>query len=249
MSRTTTRIFLAALAVASHGLAQQADSGSATPVNVVPQQPARAVLPGEAGSTVDKRAYGVIPNYRTAELDAPFIALTNKQKLTIGFKDSTDWPPYITGGLFAGISQLNNSNPSFGQGLKGYAKRYAASVADQDIGNMMTESIMPILLHEDPRFFRKAHGSVKSRIFYAASRVVVTKGNSGNWQFNAAEFLGNGVVASIGNIYYPDDKGFSATMQRMFTQIATDAISQVAKEFWPDLKRIVTRKRGDSQTD
>jgi hypothetical protein len=26
-------------------------------------------------------------------------------------------------------------------------------------------------------------------------------------------------------------------MQRMFTQIGTDAISQVLKEFWPDVKR------------
>ena len=26
-------------------------------------------------------------------------------------------------------------------------------------------------------------------------------------------------------------------MQRMFTQIGTDAVSQVLKEFWPDVKR------------
>jgi hypothetical protein len=26
-------------------------------------------------------------------------------------------------------------------------------------------------------------------------------------------------------------------MQRMFTQIGTDSLSQVLKEFWPDIKR------------
>src|SRR5271165_2561292 len=30
----------------------------------------------------DKRAYGVLPNYRTAEASSPFKALTTKQKLT-----------------------------------------------------------------------------------------------------------------------------------------------------------------------
>ena len=151
---------------------------------------------------------------------------------------------YILAAGFAGLSQINNSNPSFGQGSEGYAKRYLASVADQDIGNFMTEAIMPSLFHQDPRYFRKGHGSVGGRILYAASRVIVTKGDSGNWQFNASEFVGNGIVAAIGNAYYPDAKGFDPTMQRMFTQIGTDAVSQVLKEFWPDVKKHLIHKRG-----
>jgi hypothetical protein len=51
-------------------------------------------------------------------------------------------------------------------------------------------------------------------------------------------------VASLGNAYYPDAKGFDPTMQRMFTQIGTDALSQVLKEFWPDVKNHFARKRG-----
>jgi hypothetical protein len=200
------------------------------------------VIPGEAGSTIDKRAYGVLPNYRTAEEDAPYAPLTTKQKFTIARKDTFDWPSYILAAGFAGISQLNNSNPSYHQGAEGYAKRYLASIADQDIGNFMTEATMPTLFHQDPRYFRKGHGSVGGRILYAASRVVVGRGDSGNWQFNASEFIGNGAVAALGNLYYPDAKGFDATMQRMFTQIGTDAVSQVMKEFWPDVKHHFSHK-------
>ena len=101
---------------------------------------------------------------------------------------------------------------------------------------------MPSLLHEDPRYFRRGRGSVRSRLFYAASRVVVTKTDSGLRTFNFAEVLGNGTVAAIGNTYYPDEQGFSPTMQRMATQIGTDAISQVLKEFWPDVKRKLGKK-------
>jgi hypothetical protein len=203
---------------------------------------AQGVIPGEAGSTIDKRAYGVLPNYRTGDLDAPYAPLTTKQKYTIARKDTLDWPSYILASAFAGLSQLDNSNPSFGQGLKGYGRRYVSSVADQDIGNFMTEAIMPSLLHQDPRYFRKGHGSFGGRIAYAASRVVISKNDAGKWGFNTSEFLGNGMVAALGNAYYPDAVGFDATMQRMFTQIGTDAISQVMKEFWPDVKHHFSKK-------
>ena len=101
----------------------------------------------------------------------------------------------------------------------------------------MTEAIFPSLLHQDPRYFRKVNGPVKSRLLYASTRILVTRTDSGKWWFNASEFIGNGTVASIGNWYYPDARGFGPTMQRMFTQIGTDTISNVLKEFWPDIKR------------
>jgi len=201
-------------------------------------QPVAETVPLAGADTVtDKRAFGVLPNYRTAEADAPWSPITAKQKFTIAKKDTLDGPSYLMAGFFSGISQLNNSNPSFGQGVKGYARRYASSLADQSIGNFMTEGILPSAFHQDPRYFRKGHGSVMSRILYAASRSAVAKTDSGRWTFNASEFLGNGIVASIGNAYYPDDVGFKPTMQRMFTQIGTDSLSQVLKEFWPDVKR------------
>jgi hypothetical protein len=191
----------------------------------------------QPGVVQDKRAFGVLPNYRTADGTVPYMPISWKLKFKIAEKDTFDWPSYILGGAFAGISQLTNSNPSFGQGFEGYAKRYAANTADQDLGNFMTEAIMPTLLHEDPRYFRKVHGSIKSRTFYAVTRVLITKTDSGGTSFNYAEWLGNGSVAALGNLYYPDDRGFSATMQRTGTQVGTDAISQVLKEFWPDIKR------------
>jgi hypothetical protein len=213
-------------------------TASAAPAAVEPADPkAEVPVPGQPGEVQDKRVFGVLPNYRTADGTLPFSPITTQQKFHIAIKDTFDYPSYILAGGFAAISQLNNSNPSFGQGIAGYAKRYGASVADQDLGNFMTEAIMPTLLHQDPRYFRKVNGSFTSRLFYAASRVAVAKTDNGNWTFNASEFLGNGAVAAIGNAYYPNSVGFAPTMQRMFTQIGTDAFSQVLKEFWPDIKR------------
>jgi hypothetical protein len=223
-------------------------SGSAdTPAAATAVEPANpkaeVPVPGQPGEVQDKRVFGVLPNYRTADGTLPFSPITTQQKFRIAIKDTFDYPSYILAGGFAGISQWNNSNPSFGQGMKGYAKRYAASVSDQIMGNFMTEAILPSVLRQDPRYFRKVNGSFGSRLLYAATRVAVAKTDNGNWTFNASEFLGNGIVASIGNAYYPDSVGFGPTMQRMFTQIGTDAISQVLKEFWPDIKRKWFKKR------
>jgi hypothetical protein len=192
----------------------------------------------------DKRIFGVLPNYRTVEGSQPFTPLTARQKLTIATKDTIDGPSYVLAGLFAGLYQLENQNPDFGQGLKGYARRYVSAIADQDIGNYMTEGFMPVLLKEDPRFFRRGTGRFWSRTLHAASGVVISKTDKGTSTFNFSEFLGNGITASIGNAYYPDEVGFTPTMARMFTQIGTDAFSNVLKEFWPDFKRKVL-KRGN----
>ncbi len=194
-------------------------------------------LAGQPGSGEDKRIFGVLPNYRTADGSIPFSPITVKQKFTIARKDTFDYPSYILAAAFAGLSQLDNSNPSFGQGARGYARRYGSAVLDQDVGNYMTEAIWPSMLHEDPRYFRKVHGSVMGRVGYSLTRVLVTRTDAGNWRFNTSEFMGNGAVAAIGNLYYPDARGFSPTMQRMGTQIGTDAVSGVLKEFWPDIKR------------
>ena len=54
------------------------------------------------------------------------------------------WPPNPGG----------DDDAAWGQGLKGYGKRYAAGFADQAIGNFMTGAIYPSLLRQDPRYFR-----------------------------------------------------------------------------------------------
>src|SRR5260370_36499663 len=73
----------------------------------------------------DKRVFGVLPNYRTAESSVPFQPITTKQKFAIAAKDSFDYPVLLTTGFFAGLSQVQGSNNNvYGQGTKGFAHRY-----------------------------------------------------------------------------------------------------------------------------
>jgi hypothetical protein len=255
ISRNVTAFILVPGFLLIHGLLLAQGSASDAALQpapavapVITPPAAHAILPGEPGSTQDKRIAGILPNYRTADSTMPFAPLTVGQKWKIATKDTFDYPSYVLAAGFSAISQLENSNPEFGQGAKGYAKRYGTAVADQDLGNFMTEAIFPTLLHEDPRYFRKVNGSVKSRLAYAVERVLVTRTDSGGSHFNFSEWVGNGTVASIGNVYYSGERGFGYTMQRMGTQVGTDAISDVLKEFWPDLKKHF-HKKTDANAD
>jgi hypothetical protein len=220
--------------------AQPAANAVPAPANAVPAKQigkGQEEVPGQPGVIQDKHAFGVLPNYRTAEGSQPYSPITVKQKFKIANDDTLDGPSFALAAFFSGLGQIENSNASFGQGVKGYAHRYGTGLADQIAGNYLTEAMMPSLLHQDPRYFRRGHGSILFRTGWAISRSFVARDNSGRWDFNYAEWLGNGMVASIGNAYYPDNRGFVPTYQRMFTQVGTDSISQVMKEFWPDVKK------------
>ena len=134
--------------------------------------------------------------------------------------------------------------------MKGYARRYGTALADQVIGNMMTESFMPSLLHQDPRYFRlgKQRGTVVHRMVYAATRIFVAPSDSGHKEFNYSEWLGNGAAVAISNAYYPDTRTVSDNVERLGIACATDAFSQVMKEFWPDVKHwLFHRHEPDTQ--
>jgi hypothetical protein len=211
---------------------EQPTPGQATPTNPLDQVP-----PG------GKRVFGVLPNYRTASSDMEGGTLTAKQKMTIAAKDSFDYPLVILAGMFAGLDQLTNSDPSFGQGMKGYAHRLGAWYLDESIGNMMTEGIFPAMLHQDPRYFRKGSGGFKRRTGYALSRVIITDKDGGGKQFDYSEWLGNATAVAISQTYHPDNRTAADATELLLEQVGTDAISQVLKEFWPDIKRkLFTRK-------
>jgi hypothetical protein len=231
------RYILILLAIGACSLRAQNAAADPAPVPTPPVAPA-PVAPIE-----DKRAYGVLPNYRTAEASSPFKPLTAKQKLTIAAKDSFDGAVYPTAAIFSVIYQAENDNPSFGQGFKGYARRMGASFGDQMIGNMMTEGFMPALLHEDPRYFRIGEGSFGHRLWYAATRIIVTPTDSNHKTFNFAEWSGNSIAVGISNLYYQDGRHWGDNVQKLAIQCGTDALSNVLKEFWPDVKRKLKKKK------
>lgn len=184
-----------------------------------------------------KHVLWIVPNFRTSPLPQPFEALDVKQKFRISAQDTFDRGTFALAAIFAAQGQVTDSNRSFGQGTEGYAHYLVTSYADLAIGNTMTEGVFPVLLHQDPRYFRRGSGSRWSRLKYAVGEIFVTYTDSGGRQFNYSEIAGNSAAVAISMAYYPDNRRASDALSSLGVQIAVDTAANIVKEFWPERRR------------
>ncbi len=214
--------------------------------------PVQAQAPGQAAdpapAKTDKRLFGVLPNYRTVESSAPFMPLTPRQKWNIASHDSFDWPTYALAGVMTFLTPNRNDGSLPSNSVARFATRYARSSADQIVGNMMTEAFFPVVLRQDPRYFRIGSGTTWSRLTSALSQIAVSRNDAGRRTLNTSEFLGNAIATGISTTYSPNLRSASSAGQKLAIMISTDTFSNVLKEFGPDLKeRFLRRKQRAEQ--
>jgi hypothetical protein len=198
----------------------------------------------ETNGTSKDRLGFVLPNFLTVENVGKIPPLTAKQKFSVVARGSFDYAQYPWYGFLAGISQAEDSEPGYGQGAEGYGQRYGAAWADGTIENFWTGAILPSVLRQDPRYFQLGKGSFWHRTGYAVSRIVVTRSDSGNSQFNFSEIFGSAISAGISTYsYHPrEDKTLRNTATVWGTQVGYDTLTLVVKEFWPDIRRKLRKK-------
>ncbi|MGA3188042.1 MAG: carboxypeptidase-like regulatory domain-containing protein [Bryobacteraceae bacterium] len=149
-----------------------------------------------------QRLLGVFPDFFVSY--APDAApLTAAQKFQLGWKTITDPVAFISSGVAAGIQQGRNNYPEFGQGVEGYAKRFGAQYADRVSGIVIGDVVMQSIFHQDPRYFYKGTGSIRSRALYAIGTAFVRKGDNGHWQLDYSDVLGGIASHEISTLYYP----------------------------------------------
>jgi hypothetical protein len=219
---------------------------------------------GKKSGTSNDRLFLALPNFLTLENAGQVPPLTVGQKFKVVARGSFDKIEFPWYGILSGISQAENSEPGYGQGWKGYGKRYASAFADGTIENFMVGAVMPSILRQDPRFFQTSEGSFGHRAGYAVSRIFVTRTDSGHSQFNYSEIIGSALSAGISTntyhpksfittrwdpntnmvnyVFNPSSRTLSNTLSVWGTQIAYDTITIVIKEFWPDVHRKMNHK-------
>jgi hypothetical protein len=174
------------------------------------------------------------------------VPLTAGQKYQLFFKSATDPWPFLLAAFLAGTDQADNSFPQYGQGVKGYAKRFGASYTDYFVGNFFGNAVLASALHEDPRYYQKGTGSYVGRALWAASGTVWCKRDSGTWGPNYANVMGNMVGAAISNLYYPaPNRTVGGTLERGVSVTAQAIIGSEVIEFWPDIVRHHRRKQAE----
>jgi hypothetical protein len=207
------------------------DAQQSAPPAPAPQSP---VSGDRAPQTT--RILGVIPNFRSISTDEKLPAQSTKEKFVTATEDSFDYSSIFIPLALAGYSQLRNSTPEFGTGGVAYGRYLWHAAVDQTSENYMVEFVVPVLTHEDTRYYTLGRGGFWKRTSYALSRAVVTRSDSGKEVFNASEVFGAGASAGLSSLYYPAaERSIANTGEEWGLDIGIDAASFVAKEFWPDI--------------
>lgn len=224
------------------------DSSSALPENPDPQiknapnatksEPDPRNAEENAQVLQTKRILGLIPNFRAVSSSDKLPAQTPKEKFLTATDDSFDYSSVFIPSVLAGYGMARRSYPEFGDGADSYGKYLWHSAVDQTTENYMVEYVVPVMFHQDTRYYTLGHGKFLNRTGYALSRAVVTRHDNAREEFNISEVLGSGASAALSNVYYPArERSFSNTASAWGLDIAIDGASMFAKEFWPDINR------------
>jgi len=158
--------------------------------------------------------------------------LTTKMKFHLAYKDLTHPVFFVRVAGWAGVQQARDNPDEWRQGAKGYGKRLGAGFADATTGSLITNAILPSLLHQDPRYFYQGTGTKWSRARHAMLAPFVCKGDNGATQPNYSEWGGSLIGYSISTAYYP---GSSRTAAHVIENFGIDmglhVASSLAQEF------------------
>jgi hypothetical protein len=190
----------------------------------------------EVKAEEQQRFGGVIPQFNVVT-NGQAVPLTPREKLNISLHTVID--PYTIGLAFivgGGFGEIGDSHTGYGHGPSGFFKRVGASYADNVDGNIIGNALLPIVLHQDPRYFRKGTGPIGSRIVYSALSTFICRGDNGKKQFNTSNVLGNFISGAISNAYYPqNERGVGLTLENGVTVTLEGMVGAQLLEFAPDI--------------
>jgi hypothetical protein len=207
--------------------------------------PVQNVVPQTQAATSNDHMFDLIPNFLTLENASNVPPLTAGGKFKAVARGAFDWGEFVWIAAVSGVDQWENTEPTYHQGWEGYGKRYATNFGDGVTENFMTSAILPSLLKQDPRFYQSSKGSFLHRLGYAASRIVMTRGDSGATEFNFSEVFGSAMAAGISTYsYHPhSERTVANTASVWATEVGYDTMSYVFKEFWPDIRKHVFHQK------
>jgi hypothetical protein len=265
VARAQTRVASVSLPEAPVPQQSTTPLSTSTPSNVQEQQ----IKPPPSSDEVlrqeeQQRAFGVMPMFQTVSLanSKNIPPLRPKQKFQLMLKSTTDPFIFAQDAVLSGIGQARDTNSGtktvidpvsgkptrvrwgFGQGAEGYFKRFGSSYADTADGNFWGNAVLPVLLKEDPRYYRMGSGSFVRRFAYSAETALWCRRDNGTWGPNYANVAGNFISGGISNLYYPDeDSGAEKSVIGAMTVTAEGVIGSELIEFLPDIEHHFLKSR------
>jgi hypothetical protein len=143
---------------------------------------------------------------------------------------------------YAGILQELDAPEEWGQGAGAYGERFVSTVGCSAIHAALAFGL-DSTLHQDPRYFRSRNPGFWRRTGHALRGTILTRTDGGGETLSTWRLGSAYGAAFLSNLWYPnrlDTVGLGVAQGSL--RLGFDFVSNVASEFWPDLRRKILRR-------
>jgi hypothetical protein len=178
---------------------------------------------------------GAVPDYKpiTGQLRFNWFAVSTAGPTSL----------LLAGPLSAAWGTVLNKPKEYGPGWEGFGKRYGMRLTGVSTGNAI-EAGLGSMWGEDPRYFRSPDHALGARLKYVIKSTFMAPGRDGRWHVAYARHAGN-----VGNNFLSNtwrvgsENGPDDAAVRCVWGITGKMGGNAFSEFWPDIKRVVLRKK------
>ncbi len=247
--RFCRRAALILLAIACGGMGR-GQTVSGTPETVLasalpeapqpqPQPPAQNFAPSTQQTAFSPQP----PARRFAQVIEPGqteYKFTAPDKLVFSFTEVARPFSLIPALYSASYEQLFNTDPKYGKDSGAFGEKFGAAMLRSASVRVFSDGVFAGAFHQDPRYYRIAHGNLVRRGVLSAKQALIRRGDNGENQFNYSGIVGRAAAAALVTTYYPQPSVTARVVSLTFlTSIATDAGGNLVLEFLPDVIRRV----------
>lgn len=199
-----------------------------------------------------KRAFFLFPGFDVVQQTSqPIPPLRTHQKYELAFRTTADLSLLIRAEVTTMYDHAVGVGPFYGPGGKGYAQLYGYNAANLASSFILCDGVIPALAHQDPRYFRKGSGPVKSRIWWALRSEFVALSDTGKPMPNYGNMVGLGASALLSDAYLPrQNVSVGNTFEAYGIKIGTTWAFNILHEYGgvERVKKIIQQKT-DSKPD
>lgn len=223
------------------GLAQTASKIPGTEIaTVLPEAPQAQAPQQQFAPAAQQMAIPPLPPPRKyaqviepGQTPRPF---TPAEKLIFSFTEVARPITLLPSLYSAGYEQLFNTDPMYGHDSGAFGEKLGASMLRRASVRVVSDGVLAAAFHQDPRYYRIAHGSIIHRGLLSARQALIRRSNDGHGQFNYSGIGGRAVAAALTVTYYPESSITAKVVGNTFwTSIATDAGGNLVVEFLPSI--------------
>lgn len=166
------------------------------------------------------------------ESNSPVPPMRATQKFELAFLRTVNVSTIIRSGFVSGFDEAASVGPIYGDGAMAFGQLYGYNVASLASNALFTNAVLPTLFRQDPRYFRKGSGTIKSRIRWALRSEFVAFSDKGTKMPNYSEVLGFGMSTALSDAYLPaQNVSFWKTMEGWGIKVGVDSGLRVYREF------------------